>query len=170
MAEMFTDEETNKPFIVAGHDELIRALMLTAWHSVGTSMATLASMEARDSITPMEDLQATYTIARVEMSKLRTAIADAPAPNLAYPLNKAALDICWFYEKKLCEDDIGRNGENPPTSMDDPRVLEFVKLTIIFIEALMQCMEQTKGRKARAILRAFKKSVAEEFTYDEATD
>jgi hypothetical protein len=158
MAEMLIDENTNKPFARLGHDEMVRALLLATWHSVGSSVATLASGEARDSLSAVEDIAATYITCRIALTQLEEHLEDCPERILKAPLNKAPLEICTLFHDLLKEDDLNTN---KPESPDEDRVLFFVKLVILWVDLMMRSMDQTKGRKARAVVRGFVKAVAE---------
>lgn len=158
MAELFLDEDTDKPFIRLDHNEMVRGLLMSAWHNVGSSLATLASGEARDTLTAIEDVASTYGTCRTEMWKLADHIKDCPDTITSAPTHKAAIDLCSYFDNLLKLDDINHNR---PSDKDDPRVMHFIKATILFVDCLWQCLEQTKGRKARAVTKGFIQAVEE---------
>ena len=152
MADLFIDEESNKPFIRLDHTEMYRGLYLSAWHSIGSSLSTLCKMDARDSLTPMEDAVATYVTVRVELNKLTEHLEDCPDNIKAYPENKALADITAKYRELAEEFDFNHDRLD---SVDHPRVLLFVRATMFWVDKIWECMEQKNGRKARAVARSF---------------
>ena len=158
MATLIIDEETKEVGAQASHQEMFRGVVLDCWHNVGSSIAVLCKGEARDSLTPLEDVAATYATARVSANKLLAHIEDCPQEVRTYPENKAVLDILDDYVANISVNDINHDR---PESVEDPKVLFFVEATMSWIDFTWTCMEQKKGRKARAVARAFTQRLAE---------
>ena len=128
MADMFVAEENGEVYVQANHQEMFRGLALSCWHSIGSSMAVLSSGEARDSLTPIQDVAATYANCRVELWKFKDHTKEAPTQVRADVFNKALFSIMDSFENLLMEDDLNNNR---PESENDPRVLLFIQALIL---------------------------------------
>lgn len=158
MATLIIDEETSEVGAQASHQEMYRGVFLDAWHNIGSSIAVLCRGDARDSLTPVEDVAASYATVRVSINKLYAHLEDCPQEVRAYPENQALDDITAEFRDNIMVHDVNHDR---PDSVEDPKVLFFVEATMSWIDYLWTCMEQTKGRKSRAVRRAFSERLEE---------